>query len=144
MDIFDETFQTYDKSKYTVLISNLPKACGDPTLMRQVWSNLISNAVKYTAPKENRTIKVNYITNKNGITYYIQDNGVGFNPDYTHKLFGVFQRLHGASEFEGTGVGLAIVDRIIKRHHGKVWGEGKINEGATFYFSIPKNKDCYE
>lgn len=139
---FDEIFQNIDSSKYRVNIDEIPEVCGDRTLIKQVWHNLVSNAVKYSSPKEECIIDVGYINENENITYYISDNGVGFNPDYKHKLFGVFQRLHGISEFEGTGVGLAIVERIIKRHQGKVWGEGEINGGAKFYFSIPNNGDC--
>ncbi|KAB2837317.1 MAG: GHKL domain-containing protein, partial [Melioribacteraceae bacterium] len=141
-EIFKETLNKNEIQKYEVKIGKLPDICCDASLMRQVWSNLISNAVKYTSPKETRSIEVSYITNNHHITYYIKDNGVGFNPDYSHKLFGVFQRLHSSSEFEGTGVGLAIVERIINKHGGKVWGEGKINVGAVFYFSLPKKENC--
>ena len=141
-DIFNEIMHKKESTKYNIMIDSLPEICGDASLLRQVWSNLISNAVKYTAPRENCSIKVSCITDKKDITYYIKDNGVGFNPDYSHKLFGVFQRLHSSSEFEGTGVGLAIVERIIHRHNGRVWGEGKINEGAVFYFSLPNKEDC--
>ena len=105
--------------------------------MRQVWSNLISNAIKYTLPKEERRIEIGSRVENGMNIYYIKDTGVGFNPDYTHKLFGLFQRLHKAEEFEGTGVGLAIVQRIIHRHGGRVWAEGKVNAGATFWFSLP-------
>jgi len=143
-EIFKETLNKNEIQKYEVKIGKLPDICCDASLMRQVWSNLISNAVKYTSPKETRSIEVSYITNNHHITYYIKDNGVGFNPDYSHKLFGVFQRLHSSSEFEGTGVGLAIVERIINKHGGKVWGEGKINGGAVFYFSLPKKENCNE
>lgn len=143
-NVFNVILPGEQEKKYNIIIKDLPGCCGDASLLQQVWSNLISNAVKYSSPKENSTIEVNYITNKEDIIYYIKDNGVGFNPDYVHKLFGVFQRLHSASEFEGTGVGLAIVERIIHRHNGKVWGEGKINEGAVFYFSLPKKEECNE
>ncbi|MBU2492401.1 MAG: PAS domain S-box protein [Bacteroidetes bacterium] len=144
ISVFEEILSHKQKDRFKINITELPEICGDDSLLRQVWYNLISNAVKYSSPKENSEIEVSYITQKDYITYYIKDNGVGFNPDYTHKLFGVFQRLHSASEFEGTGVGLAIVERIINRHKGKVWGEGKLNGGAVFYFSLPIEENCNE
>lgn len=115
----------------------LPEAQGDPTLLRQVWTNLLSNAVKFTAPKDERAIEVGGYTDGPVHTYFVKDNGIGFNPDYAGKLFGVFQRLHKAGEFEGTGVGLAIVQRIVARHGGRVWAEGRVGDGATFWFALP-------
>lgn len=119
---------------------NLPEAAADITLMRQVWANLISNAIKYTSPKPDRHIDVSGYEKDNFCFYQITDNGVGFNPRYSDKLFGVFQRLHKESEFEGTGVGLAIVQRIVHRHGGQVWASGEIGQGATFTFSLPKRQ----
>ena len=107
--------------------------------MRQVWRNLIGNAIKYSKPKKNQIIEIGYTDAINETTYYINDNGVGFDNAYVGKLFGVFQRLHTANEFEGTGVGLAIVQRIIHRLNGVVKAEGILNEGATFYFTLPKD-----
>ena len=109
----------------------------DTSLMRQVWINLISNAVKYSRKNERPEIEIGS-ENKNGQTiYYVKDNGVGFDMKYYNKLFGVFQRLHKVSEFEGTGVGLALVHRIITKHGGKIWAEAALNQGATFYFTLP-------
>jgi signal transduction histidine kinase len=125
------------QKKIEFSVTSLPKAFGDITLIKQVWSNLISNAIKYTLPKDVRKIEIGSFTEKGMNVYYIKDTGVGYDPSYQHKLFGIFQRLHRADEFEGTGVGLAIVKRIITRHDGNVWAEGKVNEGATFYFSLP-------
>jgi len=135
--IYHETASPEIQEKFIFSVEPLPEAFGDPTLIRQVWANLISNAIKYTMPKEERRIEIGSRSESGMNVYYIKDTGVGFNPDYTHKLFGLFQRLHKAEEFEGTGVGLAIVQRVILRHGGKVWAEGKLNEGATFYFSLP-------
>lgn len=123
----------------TWAIKKLPKIKCDISMMKQVFINLISNALKYTRKRKNAEIEIGIINNnKNEITFYIKDNGVGFNMEYSDKLFGVFQRLHNDKEFEGTGIGLAIVKRIITRHGGKVWAEGKINKGATFYLTLPK------
>ena len=125
-------------------LDRLPQAYGDPTLLRQVWRNLIGNAIKFTWPKEVRRIEIGGQQQGNELVYYIRDSGVGFDPRYAQKLFGVFQRLHSAQEFEGTGVGLAIVQRIIARHGGRVWAEGQVNQGATFYFTLRATEDGHE
>jgi light-regulated signal transduction histidine kinase (bacteriophytochrome) len=108
-------------------------------MLRQVWFNLIDNAVKYSAKTQNPRITIGVApTNANGEqAFFIRDNGVGFDMSYVDKLFGVFQRLHGLAEFEGTGIGLANVRRIVTRHGGRTWAEGKVGEGATFYFTLP-------
>jgi len=126
------------KLKFT--INTLIPAQGDQAMIRQVLINLLSNAVKFTRPKETPMIEVGGGREGNENIYYVKDNGVGFDMQYVGKLFGVFQRLHSAAEFEGTGVGLAIVQRIIHRHGGRVWADGKVGEGATFYFSLPAKK----
>jgi light-regulated signal transduction histidine kinase (bacteriophytochrome) len=115
-----------------------PNAWGDASLIRQVLLNLISNAIKFTKPKVVRMIEVGGWRGKNSNIYYVKDNGVGFDRRYGNKLFGLFQRFHSAKEFEGMGVGLAIVKSIIHRQGGRVWAEGKVNEEATFYFTLPR------
>ena len=122
-------------------INDLAPAEADSVAIKQVWVNLISNAVKYSGLKPTAEIEIGSSLKEGEVIYYVKDNGVGFDMRYVGKLFGVFQRLHTDTEFEGTGVGLAIVHRIITRHGGKVWAEGKKNEGATFYFSLPKNNN---
>jgi PAS domain S-box-containing protein len=121
-----------------ITVHPLPGTQGDPALLSQVYINLISNAIKYSAKKEKPIIELGAEEKDDEFVYFVKDNGAGFDMQYAHKLFGVFQRLHGNEEFEGTGVGLAIVQRIIVKHGGKVWAEGKVNEGAAFYFSLPR------
>ena len=121
-------------------MQELPAAFCDPALLKQVWINLLSNAVKFTQKCNLPHIVVGFKSSDTEITYFVNDNGVGFEQKYADKLFGVFQRLHNSAEFEGTGVGLAIVQRIINRHGGRVWAEGEIQKGATFYFTLPEKR----
>src|SRR5258706_14778164 len=118
----------------------LPPAKGDRVLLGQVWANLLSNAIKFSSKRDRPRIMVSAITDEKEHIYFVRDNGAGFNPSYQAKLFGVFQRLHDSSEFPGTGVGLALVERIVVRHGGRVWADGRPDEGATFYFAFPKGE----
>lgn len=123
--------------KAKIIMKPMPTALADKELLEQVWMNLISNALKYSGKKNQPLIEIGAQKNSNETVYYVRDNGVGFNMEYSEKLFGVFQRLHSPGDFEGTGVGLSIVKRIITKHGGRVWAEAKVDEGATFYFSLP-------
>ncbi len=127
-----------DSARAQVQIGSLPPARGDPGLLRQVWTNLLSNALKYSGKAARPRIEVSGRQTALESSYSVRDNGVGFDMTYADKLFGVFQRLHRADEFDGTGVGLAIVQRVVARHGGRVWAEGKVNEGATFSFALPR------
>ena len=120
-----------------IKLASLIPVQADPSLLSQVWINLLSNAIKYSSKKEKPQVEIGCKTHGDEIVYYVKDNGAGFNMQYVDRLFGVFQRLHRESDFEGTGIGLAIVHRIVDQHGGRVWAEGKVNEGATFYFSLP-------
>ncbi len=133
-------FQAETKARNIIWeIHPLPPLRADPTLLRMVLVNLMSNAVKFTGGRAHARIEIGCAPGDGGETViFVRDNGAGFDPRYTSKLFGVFQRLHSRDQFEGTGIGLANVQRIIQRHGGRVWAEGKVDAGATFYFSIPK------
>jgi signal transduction histidine kinase len=137
-DVFQQLKDAFIDQNIQFNLAALPGTAGDPSLIRQVFVNLLSNAAKYSRPRAQTVIDVNGRCENGDCIYYVKDNGVGFDMTYAQKLFGVFQRLHSVEEFEGTGVGLAIVQRIIHRHGGRVWAEGKVDEGATFYFSLPK------
>ncbi len=127
-------------SKLQWEIEPIPPARGDSSMLRQVFVNLLANAIKFSRNQETPHIKVGAHMEENETVYYVKDNGVGFDMRYVDKLFGVFQRLHSVDEFEGTGIGLAIVKRIISRHGGRVWAESKVNEGTTIYFVLPRGK----
>lgn len=121
-------------------LGELPPCHGDPVLLQQVWVNLLSNALKFTRGKNPASVEIGATETGDEIIYFVKDNGAGFDMRYADKLFGVFQRLHRAEEFEGTGVGLAIVQRIVRRHGGRAWAEGSPGEGATFYFALPQRQ----
>jgi len=129
---------SYPDRKIKFTVKKLLPAQGDKTMIKQVFSNLIGNSIKFTTSQKNAVIEVGVTSDKDQNVYYVKDSGVGFDMKYVDNVWGVFQRLHSADEFEGTGVGLAIVKQIITRHEGNVWAEGKVNEGATFYFTLQK------
>ncbi len=136
-EVAEEALNEHAHALPCIVIGPLPPANGDRALLRQVWTNLLSNAIKYSSKAARPRIEVNGGQHGTESFYSIRDNGVGFNMDYADKLFGVFQRLHRSDEFQGTGVGLAIVHRVVTRHGGRVWAEGLVGEGAVFSFSLP-------
>lgn len=119
-----------------VRVAKLPPGEGDPALLKQVWMNLLANSLKYTRKRKAAIVEIGCAREQSEDVYFVRDNGTGFDMQYAHKLFGVFQRLHRADEFEGTGVGLAIVQRVVHRHGGRIWAEAAIDRGATFYFTL--------
>jgi signal transduction histidine kinase len=132
-----QAFQMEQRDRrFDLEVGELPAVEADPRLLKQVWVNLISNALKYTRARDKAMIRVGSEKNNGTPVYFVQDNGVGFDMRYAHKLFGVFQRLHRAEDYEGTGVGLAIVQRIIARHGGQIWAKAAKNQGAAFYFTL--------
>ena len=139
--VIEELEPEWKNRRITWDIRPLPSAAGDSTLVRLVWMNLITNALKYSRPREEARVEIGPSEAKNDgdeVSYYVRDNGVGFDMTYADKLFGVFQRLHRAEDFEGTGIGLANVRRIISRHGGRVWAESQLDAGAVFHFSLPR------
>ncbi|HSL29045.1 MAG TPA: PAS domain S-box protein [Anaerolineales bacterium] len=142
--VFAELLKEQDAGRIDFQIAKLPTTRGDLALLQQVWVNLLANAIKFTSKKERAVIEVGCKQSKDENIYYVRDNGAGFDMEYANKLFGVFQRLHSESEFEGTGVGLAIVQRIIGRHSGRAWAEGEVEKGATFYFALPRKENPHE
>lgn len=136
----EELHSQIDGRQIDIRIGNLADCWADPSLLKQVWLNLLSNAIKYSSKRHAAVIEVgcDFSPESGERTYFVRDNGVGFDMRYVHKLFGVFQRLHRAEEYEGTGVGLAIVQRVIHRHGGHVRAEGDLNRGAAFFFTLPE------
>jgi len=133
--------ETRGESRAAVAVATLPDADADRAMLKQVWLNLIGNAFKYSAKRPDARVEIGAREEAGEVVYWVRDNGVGFDMRYAAKLYGVFQRLHRAEEFPGTGVGLAIVQRVITRHGGRVWAESKLGEGACFYFSLPRRRE---
>lgn len=141
LSVFGELTTEEQRKRIDFSVGKLPPATGDPALLHQVWINLIANAIKFSSRKERAVIEVGTKRSDKEWVYCVRDNGAGFDIQYVDKLFGVFQRLHSEDEFEGTGVGLAIVQRIVQRHGGRVWAEGQVERGATFYFALPRGEN---
>ena len=139
-DALYELIPQREGRKIDIRIGALPDCLGDPALVRQVWVNLLSNAIKYTRGRAVAEIEIGSTSWTGEDVYFVRDNGTGFDMKYADKLFGVFQRMHRTDEFEGTGVGLAIVHRIVQRHGGRVWAEAEQDRGATFHFTLGKDK----
>ncbi len=136
--VYDELREAQPGRDIELTMGELPPAMGDPSLVRQVWVNLIANALKFTRRSEKARIEIGgTAAGPDFVTYYVRDNGAGFDMQYANKLFGAFQRLHRPADFEGTGIGLALVQRIVQRHGGTVWAEGQENVGARFAFTMP-------
>jgi signal transduction histidine kinase/DNA-binding LacI/PurR family transcriptional regulator len=135
-EVLDDFRADNEPKQVEIVVDALPACKADRSLLKQVWINLISNAIKYSSKRENPHINIRHITRYHSVVYLVKDNGVGFDMRYVDKLFGVFQRLHGEDEYEGTGIGLAMVHHIIERHGGRVWADAELGNGATFYFTL--------
>lgn len=135
-EALEELHPDYDQRRVEIRLGELPPCQADPVLLKQVLLNLLGNALKYTGKREVTYIEIGAHETDEEVVYFVKDNGSGFDMRYADKLFGVFQRLHSGKEFEGTGVGLAIVERILQRHGGRVWAEAEVDKGAIFYFSL--------
>lgn len=140
-EVWQELLSINPGREMTLKISPMPAAWGDKTLIRQVYGNLLGNAVKFTQGREATMIEAGTLTRDGETVYYVRDNGVGFDMRFYDKLFGVFQRLHQDEEYKGTGIGLALVKRIVERHCGRIWAEGEVDKGATFYFTLPTSQE---
>jgi light-regulated signal transduction histidine kinase (bacteriophytochrome) len=137
-EIYIETADAFPDARFGFEAGALPGAVGDMTLIRQVFANLVSNAVKFSSKSQDPRVAVGGQEEGDSYVYWVKDNGAGFDMAYSDKLFSVFQRLHSEDDFEGEGIGLANVQRIVARHGGRVWAEGAPGKGATFFFSLPK------
>ena len=140
-EAYDELERTRPTADVTLEIGALPRVVGDRSMMRHVVSNLLANALKFSREEEAPRVEVGGEVRGDDVVFFVRDNGVGFDMEFADKLFGVFERLHDEDSFEGTGVGLAIVERILRRHDGRVWAEGTEGEGATFFFALPQHCD---
>jgi signal transduction histidine kinase len=137
--VLEELEAVKAQRKIELHLGNLPECVGDEALLEQVWVNLLSNAYKFTATREKAIIELDSQLEEGETTYWVRDNGVGFDMQYADNLFGVFQRLHDPRQYQGTGIGLSIVQRIINRHGGRIWAQSKVGQGATFYFTLPSS-----
>jgi len=137
-EVVEDLHKQQGDRRVEIRVGELPDCIGDPSLLRQVFVNLLSNAVKFTRQKENALIEIGFRREGAEEVYFVGDNGAGFNMKYTEKLFGAFQRMHSGEEFEGTGVGLSIVERIIRRHGGRIWADSTVGKGSIFHFTLPK------
>jgi light-regulated signal transduction histidine kinase (bacteriophytochrome) len=138
--VLDDLATQREDRPFEIKVRELPGCQGDPALLKQVWVNLLANAIKYTRGRTPAVIEIGCNGSEVEPVFYVRDNGAGFDMRYVHKLFGVFQRLHCTDEFEGTGVGLAIVQRIVHRHGGRVWAEAELGRGASFHFTLGLEK----
>jgi light-regulated signal transduction histidine kinase (bacteriophytochrome) len=141
--VLDQSVPQRESRRMEINVGDLPVCQADAALLKQVWVNLISNAIKYTRGRDKAVIEIGCQHRDNENVYFVRDNGAGFDMQHVNKLFGVFQRLHGADEFEGTGVGLAIVQRIVNRHGGRIWAEAAVGCGATFYFTLESDSKAF-
>jgi two-component system, sensor histidine kinase and response regulator len=141
-EVMEEISLTMPVSGAQIIIhENLPDAYCDVNMLKQVWTNLISNAIKYSQKKPEPTIEIGAVEDSGELVYFVKDNGAGFNMAHYNKLFSIFQRLHSESEFNGTGIGLAVVKRIIERHDGKIWAESELGKGSDFYFTLKRQQE---
>jgi light-regulated signal transduction histidine kinase (bacteriophytochrome) len=141
-EALSEVRRDTDRRNIVWRVGDLPACYGDRSMLRLVFVNLIANAVKFTRTRAQAEIEIGCLNQEQEqVVVFIRDNGVGFDMKYVNKLFGVFQRLHALETFEGTGIGLATVQRVVHRHGGRVWAEGQLDQGATFYFSLPNHRE---
>ncbi len=138
--LLEELGRQQPERAFEIRVGGLPNCVGDPSLLTQVFANLLANAFKFTRRVEKPVVEVGYLPEEGGGAYFVRDNGAGFDMRYAERLFGVFQRLHSQEQFEGTGVGLSVVHRIIQRHGGRIWAQAQVGKGATFFFTIPANQ----
>ena len=136
-EVRDSLAAQFDYNRIHWKIDPLPVVPANANMIKQVWINLISNAIKYSSKREISQVEIGTFPKNGHTVFFVKDNGAGFNQQYAEKLFKVFQRLHSATEYEGTGIGLALVEKIISKQGGSVWAEGEVDKGACFYFSLP-------